>query len=627
MSNNEIKQKITLDASEHISTLNKVNANVKSAMTDMSNALTGNSKTVAQNEAQIKQWGKSATDALEKYSKEMKSNLALGTKALTLDLGRDAIKQSAKDAISMAFSFSKAFAEIKSRSNASESDLQRWRKSIMKISADTTANMDSMAESFKDMFSSVKNPQELLKIMNSIGQAAAMGDGDATKVSGFVMSTLQGQGREVNTGNVNDVLGASDILRRNGKGFGNIQDAMGAMGSISGQDLAKSKLSERDLASILAGATRSGSEKGAAIKGIGDLISSSNNGLMEGSVLASVLGTNKLTDKSGKFDITKLGGKGSYQKLLGYGGGDENKAREVFAKISGLSAESSNAIFNMVKNFKALNETVQASEKDQKAFSKSAEEAKDNLMNSYSGFKNTLIAGVSDILGGFEKPLKELMKGNLGGAVSGAGSAINQALGGIMDNKMLVAGSIATVFGGGALIKSLLSSATGGKVGGLAAGVGMGAALKNMGVEPVYVVNASEIGKEFSLTKNGIADILGVGGAAAGAGAAGGASKLGFLARMAAFAGTASATGVGALATGGAAGLATLAGGVGVAGAAGYGVGSLLNDHTPLGGIGEWAYDKMNPEPQKVIVEIHSKDPAFMAIPKGSDNARDGKVH
>jgi len=618
MSEKNLTQKVSLDSSKYVEGIKKANTETKSATTEMNKSMTENSKVMAQNESQVKKWGQSVSKEFEDYGKKMKENIGLGARALTLDLGSKAIKKAASDAVEMAFSFSKAFAEIKSRSNASEQDLQKWKKSIMQISGETTANMDSMAESFKDMFSSVKNPDELLKIMGVIGNAAAMGDGDATKVSGFVKSTLQGQGRAVNLANVNDVLGASDVLRRNGNGFKDIDDAMEAMGSVSGQSLQKSKLSEKELASIMAGATKTGSSKENSIKAISDLISISNNGLTEGSVLASVLGTNKLTDKSGKFDISKLGTKGAYQRLLGYGGGDENKAREVFSKISGLSAESSDAIFNMVKNFDELNGTVKQAGKDQKKFSESAEEAKDNLVNAYSGFKNKLITGVTDIVGGFEKPFKSLLKGNIVEAMSETPGAIGKGMKGVAEHPGLVGAGLLTVAGGGMLLKNVLSKI--GIGGGLASGVAEGKALEKAGITPVYVVNGSEIGKNFKTSFEEAMNNSTT--AATGAGAKG----MGLLGKLGMVAG---------------------------AGLLGAGAGSLIDEYATdngttnkygqkynvfekgmaklvpesLGGMSKEEYeDTYGSKSQVVKVEIDVKHPGFMARPTAADNARDARV-
>lgn len=603
MADNTIKQKIVLNADEYSSTVKKVNTEMKTATDDINKSLTGTSKVLAQNEDQTKKWGKTVGDELMKVGKQFADNLKTGAKAITLDAGRAAIKQAGHDAIGMAFSFSKAFAEIKSKSNASETDLMKWRKSLMQISTDVGSNMDSMAQSFNEMFSSVKDPQELLKIMESVGKAAAMGDGDATKVSGSVMSRLQGEGREVNNKNVMDVLGGQDLLRRNGSGFKDLSAAQDAMGSISGADIKKSKLSERDLAAILAGASKTGSDSATSTKGVAELLGMSNNGLMQGSKLAGILGTGSLTDKNGKFDISKLGG-GKAMAGINSLGKNDNERLEVFKSISGMSAEGSEATFNMIKHFKELNETFQQTEHDLKSFDQSAAEGADNLENTYKKFENGLITGVTDILGGFEKPMKSLLKGDVGGAIGGLGGALGQAGKGIAEHPMLVAGGIATTAIAGSLITSLLGKMGGmGGAAGLAAGVAKGDSLKAAGVTPVYVTNASEIG--------------GGGGPGAALG-----SGMGFMGKLG-MVGGAGAAGV-AVGTG----INYLSDKYGGKNASGQdyglvekGIAKIIPEF--LGGMSSEQY-KQN-YTQKVEVEIISKDPAYSGIPRAKDNQRDSR--
>lgn len=624
MADNTIIQKIVLKIEEYSANIKKINSETKTATDDMNKAVTGNSKVLQQNEEQVKKWGKSTSDELSKVGKQFTENLATGAKAMALDVGRSAIKKAGGDAIAMAFSFSKAFAEIRSRSNASETDLNKWQRSLMQISANVGSNMDSMAESFKDMFSSVKNPDELLKIMDSIGKAAAMGDGDATKVSGFVTSTLKGQGRAVNKANVDDVLGGADLLRRNGSGFKDLDSAMGAMGSIDGQSMKAAKLSDRDLASIIAGATKTGVDTATAVKGVKGLLDVNAAGDL--SALGGILGVGSLKDKKGKLDISKLAGATASTMK----GKNDTESLTLFKQMTaqaGLSDEAAVATFHMIRNFKDLNETFQKTENDTKSFAQSAQEGADNLEQSYKKFDNTLILGVTDILGGFKKPFQDLLGGKFGSAASGLGGALKQAGSGMLDHPAIVTGAIATTAIAGSLIKSLAPGIFGKAIGGgadLVKGVGIGSALKSAGVTPVYVVNAGDIGKDQSTLPSEIAKIMG-GGAGSAAGAV--VSKMGFMGKL---------------------------GLVGAAGAAGYGVGTLANDYLDEQGLQKNKYGqtssglerglaKINPflssedyqdtygeakgTAQKVEVEIKLEADGFSARPTSKGMNRDGRTN
>jgi hypothetical protein len=604
MAETTIVQKIILKVEEFSASLKKATADTKTATDDMNKAMTGNSKVLSQNEEQVKKWGKSVGDELSKVGEKFVDNLKTGAKAMTLDAGRDAIKQAGRDAVGMAFHFSKAFAEIKSRSNASSADLEKWQRSLMQTSANVGANMDSMAESFKDMFSSVSNPDELLKIMDSVGKAAAMGDGDTTKVSNNVMGALKGQGKEVNKTNVDEYLHSADVLRRHSQ-FGSMDESMGAMSSMNQAEVGRSGLSQRELANAMAAMTAT-SDKTKGVAGLSALMHANDNGLTEGSVLASILGTgHSLSGKDGKFDISKLQGK--YGNLLKMGGGTDKGAMEVFKKVSGLSGNEAEGIVMAMKNSDKLGKELASAANDTKTFAKSAEEGADNLEQSYKKFENGLILGVTDILGGFQKPLKALLSGDIGGAISGSGSALSQAGSGIMNHKALVAGAIGTTAIAGSLITSLI-----GKIGGpasTAVGVAKGKALQAAGVQPVFVVNASEIGG-------------GGGGLGAAAGGMGFMGKLGL---------------------------------VGGAGALGYAAGSALEEYSTEHGsknkygqkssfaekglaklLPEWAggmtkeqyhdsYDEA--KPQKVEVEIKLEADGFSARPTSKGMNRDGRNH
>ncbi len=485
MASNETVQKITIQVDESIAALNSLNANLKSTLQDSNKNLTDSSKTFQQNETQIKKWSESATDGLKKYGSAALDNIKLGAQALTLDLGRTAIQQAASDAVKTAFSFSKAFAEIKSRSNASAQDLESWRKSIRQISVDTTANMDSMAESFKDMFSSVKDPKELLAIMDSVGKAAAMGDGDSTKVSNQIKGSLQDQGKEITKANVDEYLGASDVLRRKGKDFGDLNAASGAVSGINGADIANSGMSMRQVANILAASTqatgnRQGSEAVKALLG-GESDFKSAVGLSSG------LG---LKMKDDKIDLSSLGSKDYSQKVMSMGSTDQIR-RLVLKDITGASDQAVQAFLNIAKNGESFRNSLNEAATDTKTFSQSALEGKDNLQNAYQGFDNELVSGVSDILGKFEDPIKNLLGGHIGAAAGGVPGAIKGGLDGAADHPALVAGAIATTIGGGMLLKGIFGKIPGL---GLAKGMAEGQVAKKMGAEPVFVVNASEIG-------------------------------------------------------------------------------------------------------------------------------------
>lgn len=607
-----LEQKIKLNLEQYSPNVKKANQELKSATNDMNNSLVGNSKEFEQNESQIKKWGKTLTDNLKKAGQAFASNLATGAKAMTLGLGGHAIKHSADEAISMAFNASKAFADLNSRVNASTSQLDKWKSAVGKSAVATKTSLDSMVDAFAELSDSVDSPDKILDFMDSIGQATMMNGGNSKDVTEFIKKSLTEQGKDVNKGNVNELLGSADLLRRNGKGFGTMGAAMKALGGLDQHALAESGLNGRDIAGLLAGASKTGIGSEKAMAGVQALLGANSQGQL--SALSGILGGGSLMGKNGKLDISKLGSAGALAATEH--GGDERTQLEVFKQMvgqAGVGNEGAEALFKMIRNFKDLNATMEKTEKDQTTLADSAKLAGDNLKDMYQQLETTLVTGFTDIFKGFENPIKSLFGGDVGGAAGGMGGALSQMGKGIAEHPVLAAGAVLTTAAGGALISSLMKSipGMGGAAGAvdLAKGVGIGNALKQAGVTPVYVVNANDIGKDQSMLPSTVKDMMGAGGIA------GQAANMG---RILPF--------------------LKSAGMVGLAAGAGVAIGGAINQVTGnTGQLGGWLADKMGPsddeifaqaeaKQQKVIIEIDSKDPGFSARPKAMDNPKDTRT-
>ena len=613
---NTVTQTIKLNVEPYTGPLNKLRSESKSVHTEVQSDLLHNSAAHKQNEEQVKKWGASVTAELVKYKNAALSNLATGAKALTLGLGGKAISKATDDAMALAFSFSKAFSEIRSMGKGSEADLNSWEKSIRSISEKTGAHMDSMANAFKNLSQSVKDPGQLMGVMSSIGKAAAMGDGDASRVQATLTKSLQEQGKDISVGNVDDMLHSADVLRRHGSGMGGIEDTLDSMGGMDQNAVRRAGLSSRDLANSVAAMTQAGGGKEQGMAGMQGLLKLFDDKNESRAILEGVIGN--VTNSKGQLDLHKL--KGKYAHLAASGGGVDDGAKKMLA-IGGLSGQEAEGVLAAMKNADKLGQELDAAAADTTSFAESAEKGADNLGVAYQKFEAGLVNGVTDILGGFREPLKKFLQGDLGGAVKGAGGGIAQAIGGIADHPLLVGGALATVMGGGALIGGLLKTIPGlGGAAGVAGGVAEGKMLeKATGVTPVFVTNFSEF--------SGGGSAGGQGMVAQGAGFAmkmlkGGAANAALLAGS-------SMAEIGAL---GAGAMAMSAAGVVAAGAAGYGAGMLLNKVTgnDRGEMGSMLYDAMygdKEEPQKVVVEIHSKDPAFSGVPKSTDLTRNASGH
>lgn len=600
---NVLEQKLVLKTKEYSEALKGAQKEFKDAMKGMNDGLLNNSKAYAQNESQAMKWGRSVSENLKSVGKSFKDNLVTGASGLALNFGSQAINRAAKDAVAMGFSFSKAFSEIRAKSNASSQDLQRWQKQIMNIGTTTGASLDSLADSFKELFNSVGNKSELMSVMGLIGQAAAISGGDASASTDLIKQNLILQGKPVNSANVKDLLGGAQVGAMHGD-FQNIDQVMKSMNDVGGVNIAKSGLSSRQLAALLSGATQTGGGRDAGTGAVKELLNSNANGILQGSIMNSLFGG---AFKGGKVNVGNIVNEKSYKQLMGLGGGNENKAREMFkvyGGAAGMSDQGSDALFSMIKNFKKFNGVFEETVNETKSLEDFYKESADNLPTAYNQMVNSLIQAFTDMFKGFEDPIKKLFKGDLsgfGGLYGGTKQMVSSA---VTEHPLAALGGLGVAAGGGYLLKKLL--------GGLGGGGGLGGVLGGGGGGPipVYVVNAPSA----------------LGGALGGAAGAGG-----VLSRAGAFLGKAA--------------------NVGLAGAAGYAFGDMVvnplldkftsqkNQYGQTSNIVERGMAKVIPEwaggltseqyqdtygqkEVKVVVEIQSNDPAFSGVPKMQNNPR-----
>ena len=607
MANNTVTQTIKLNVEPYTGPLNKLRTESKSVHTEVQTDLLRNSAAHKQNEDQVKKWGSTVTAELVKYKNSALENLSAGAKAMTLGFGGKAINKATNDAIALAFSFSKAFSEIRSMGKGSEADLASWEKSIRSISEKTGAHMDSMGVAFRNFAQSVKDPGQLMGVMASIGKAAAMGDGDATRVQGTVMKSLQVQGKDINTENVDDMLHSADVLRRHGNGMGSIEDSLDSMGGMDQNAVRRAGLSSRDLANSVSALTQAGGGKEQGMAGMTGLLNLFDDKKEKLAQFEAIAGG--VTNGNGQLDLHKL--KGKYSHLAEAGGGGDDGAKRMLG-LAGLSGQDLEGILAAMKNADKLGEELDSAAKDTTTFAKSAEEGADNLGVAYEKFKSGLVNGVTDILGGFRDPIKKFLKGDFGGALGSTPGAMGHALNGIISHPGLAVGTLATVMGGGALIGKLMGGGGGGGVVG-----GLMNKVLGKGQQHVWVDNAAEIqGIGMSALRGG-----GMGGLGEAAGG------MGFMQK---------------------AGMVGMAAGVGIA--IGSAADEFATEHASTNKYGqkanifekglakvipEWMggmnakdyHDSYDEAPQKVVVEIHSKDPAFSGVPKSTDLNRNASGH
>lgn len=626
MANSTI-QTVKLNIKDFTDNYKKMNDQVKQGIDNQSKDFDRLNYALTANQNNFKKWGAAAVASAEDFGKSFTKNLGIGAKALTLDLGRDLLKGSLKDAASMAVDASSRFALMKSRLGLTSDEITKFQKNVRTASVNTRADFNQMSAAFDDL-SDVASPQAISGFTSELGQGLAINGGNGDALSAFLKDTLQGQGKEINKANVGEEIGGADLLRRNGKGFGHGDDAFKALSDLNQKDVTQSGMSPRDLASMISGASQANDPK-RALAAVSDLLSANSGGKLN--ALGAILG-GPLTGANGKMDLSALGG--AKAMALTHQGGDDKTSLAIFKSImgqSGVSEKGAEGLFNMIRGFDKVSASAEKVEADNRSLADSAKDARDSLEGAYTELKDNMVSGFADIFGGLEQPLKDLMAGKLGDAFGGLGHAASSGISGIADHPGLVAAGIGSLLIGGGLIGSLMKN-FGGAAGGLAGSIGMGKALQQIGVTPVYVVNAADIKNGGSSGIDAVKGLLGMGEESGVPKAGGFLGKLGgLLGGVGASVGEIGATGVGTLATGGLAGLASLVGGVGIAGAGGYLVGQGINKAGDMAfgneGIGGALYDlidylKNGKDSSKIEIDV--KHPGFSAAPKATDPTRGG---
>jgi hypothetical protein len=398
--NKTVTQTLKLDAKEFIGPLNEVRSATKSMTDDVGKNLNHNSQAFLQNETQVKKWGSTVSNELKKAGHAALENLKTGAKALTLGAGSALIKTSASAAIDDAVESSQKLAEVRARFSASTAQVEKWSDAINKAAVNSKTSISAMTNVLSELADSVDDPSKIIEFMDSIGQATSMNGGNSKGVTDFLKKDITGQGKDFNKENVDASLEAANLLQRNGKGFTHEADAMAAINSLDSNAVKSSGLNPKQIASLLAGASKSGVGGDVAVAGVQGLLGEITKG--DQSIFSSLLGIGSLKDKDGKLNLSNLGkGNAALDSL----GNDEDSRRKRFGEISGMGDKEAQGAFAFIRQNQAFGEAMAKAEKDTKSFSTSFKEASNNLKDNMQGLQTKIEVGLDDIFKGFKEPL------------------------------------------------------------------------------------------------------------------------------------------------------------------------------------------------------------------------------
>lgn len=609
---NVVEQRVRIDAKQALNESKKLADTAERSASKISKGF-----------QRIKSDYSSVGDSLRKESSSIKkslgtlsSDIVRGGSLAGLTAGVAAFTASASSAAKATGDFDKTFKRLEQRFDFSQKKVKGLREEFKKLSGDTGVLGGEIAKAGEKLLSiSGGKSTEGLRALSQFSGLA----GDeltADSATDQVINFLKGQGKEVTGKNIEDVLTSANSLYR--KGDFSMAEALKVSTGTDANALGRSGLSIRENAGLIAGASKVGQDKASTTAAIQGLIKRSVEGFGKGSALAGILGVEGSLLSDGKFDIGKLK---AASKTFGANGLNDADSIELL-KGSGLSEQEAEGLFSILKDFDTFEKTFSQTVKDQKTLSDAFKEGTKTLPDALARLRGKIVGSVDDITSPLTPLATKLLDGDFSGALGDAPGAMGGSLKGIASNPMLIGGLLGgAALSGGLLRKTgLLSSGSG-----IAKGMAISEATGDE-VQPVYVVNAGEIGG------GNLGGIL-----------PGGKGKLGKIGGMLGKTGTAIG---GALAKG--ASLLGPAAAVGGSLAAGYGVGTLLNDkyiknseyksadgfegnfveqmiHGVAKLLGSESARKLD-EANKIVVEIDSKDERFVAKPRRKDNATEIKA-
>jgi hypothetical protein len=616
--NNEVSQIVRLNGTQYRSELGRLQSETRSNLQKINKDLVDSGNGFRDFTNFVKKQTSSMIGSIEDAGKAFAKNLGRGALAGGTLMGIEAMRDGMREAVRTGLSFDDALARVASRADLTTRQVSKLKQEFFELGK-TGARLETIPAAFDAIYGATGNVDQSRAVMEPIAKAAAMGNGDAGQIAEFVKDRLKGEGKDINHGNVQELLQSLVLAQRGGE-FNSLQDAMEGMSGINAGAQHRAGLSDREMAGILAGSTRAGADKATGVSAAQALVHMSQQGFGGSAALAGMLGVGSFMS-SGKFDSSRLT---QASANLRKSGRSDSESIALF-QGAGLSEQESTGLLAILKNVEKFQAGIKKVATDTKTFDQTFEEVTDTLSHRLEELKNTTVQGFSDIFGPLMGVAKKAASGNLTGAITDLPRATGQMIGGAASHPILTSGALLGTAAGGAILKRF---GLGGEAAEMGAGIAKGKALQaGAGVTPVYVVNFGEVGKAaggdsgsdgFMKKMEELA--MGTGGIA---GKSGGAGKLASLLGV---------VGKGAAVAGGAVG----------AGALGYALGSGVNDvidektqgKTSEGFEGNaverliFKLDKMlggdnAKRLMEVKVEVDSKDPAYMARPKKTDNARD----
>jgi hypothetical protein len=301
---NEVSQVVRLNGTQYKNELGRMQTETRTSLQKISRDLTDASKSYGDFSNYVKKQTGSVIGSLEEAGKAFAKNLGRGAIAGGALAGVEAMRSGMKEAVRTGLSFDEALARVASRADLSAKQVAKLRNEFFELGK-TGAKLESIPGAFDAIYGATGNIEQSKSAMEPISKAAAMSeDRDASRIAEFVKDRLKGEGREINRGNVQELLQSLVLAQRGGE-FNSLGEAMQGMGGVDAAAQRRAGLSDREMAGILAGSTRAGADRATGTAAAQALVHMSQRGFGGSAALAGMLGVGSFMN-GGKFDASRL---------------------------------------------------------------------------------------------------------------------------------------------------------------------------------------------------------------------------------------------------------------------------------------------------------------------------------
>lgn len=418
----------------------------------------------------------------KRLKEDMKTAFDIGGLVGGLKIGKEIA-----DGVKSVFDMERAFDRLNTRLQLTGKTFDSFKKSVGEKVSMTGQKLEDIFPGLEVAAAKggIRGPAELAGVAESLAKVRSATGENVEGLADSVVEILKTEGKRVNAQTFKDTLDAIQATRTTGS-FKTAGEAAGMIEQISPY-ARQFGLGTREMGGMAATASRAGLAGGDILRQL--LAAGSQIG--GGQQLNAMLGQ----------DIFKIGKGGQTTGINAEALGKINMQRfggltpQLLEQMTGITGASGQDLKRFVEAFNTGMGDFQKVMKGADEVNSQFQTATDNMASGFDKFKERTKNAGRELGEALSSAAKDLLNGNLPGALSHGAEAAESA----HKNK----GTMVAALGLTALAGSLMGKGAQGVLSkipgaGLAGGLAMGEAAKAAGVQPVYVVNASEIAEKNS---------------------------------------------------------------------------------------------------------------------------------